>query len=93
MRREALAVFGKQAKCFSTGGMNLAFVHSQQPGEGARTQKLNNWEALENPLCPAKVHHVDKPFTAKLLEKDDSFLPSIRPGEKLNARGGRKQRM
>lgn len=93
VRREALAVFGKQAKCFSTGGMNFVFVRSQQPGEDARTQKLDNWEALENPLCPAKVHHVGKPFAAKLLEKDDSFLPSIRPGGKFNAGGGRKERM
>lgn len=47
----------------------------------------------ENPLCSAKVHHVGEPFTAKLVETDDSFLPSIRPGEKLNTGGERTQRM
>ena len=73
--------------------MNLGFVRSQQPKEGARTQELDDREALENPLCPAKVHHVGKPFAAKPVEKDDSFLPSIRPGEKVNTGGERTQRM
>lgn len=69
------------------------FVHSQQPTEGARTQEPDNREAPENPLCPAKVHHVGKPFAAKLVEKGDSFLPPLRPGEKLNTGGARTQRM
>lgn len=59
-------------------------MRSQQPAEGARTQELDNWEAPENPLCPAKVHHVGGPFAAKLVEGDDSFLPASGPGEKLN---------
>lgn len=84
---------GTRAKCFSTGGMNLGFAQSQQPAEGGRTQELDNWEAPENPLCPAKIHHVGEPFAAKLVEKDDSFLPSVRPGEKLNTGGERTLRM
>lgn len=61
-------------------------MRSQQPTGGARTWPPDSREAPENPLCPAKVHHVGEPFAAKRVEKGDSFLPPLGPGEKNQTR-------
>lgn len=44
-------------------GNELALVRSQQTGEGARIQKLDNTEALGNPLRPARSPPLGKPHS------------------------------
>lgn len=84
-------LFGSQARCSSIGRMKLAFVHSQQLGERTRIQNLDNREAPGKPFLPCQEFPPWASFTATLFEKDDSFIPSIRPEGKLRARAERKQ--
>lgn len=86
--------FGEAGQVFCSRRNEFrALCAVSKPTEGARTQEPDNREAPENPLCPAKVHHVGEPYTAKLAEEGDSLLPALGPGEKLNTGGERTQRM